>query len=67
MISAQTREINKTKGTKYIMYIQNNILILKKNKKHQGNKNQGGEWITEGSTSPSHSTYNVVVFDWPIG
>ena len=43
MISAQTREINKTKGTKYIMYIQNNILILKKNKKHQGNKNQWGE------------------------
>ena len=43
MFSAQTRETNKTKGTKYIMYIQNNILILKKNKKHQGNKNQGGE------------------------
>ena len=42
-VSAQAREMNKTKGTKYIMYIQNNILILKKNKKHQENKNQGGE------------------------
>ena len=44
------------------MYMQTNILKLKNNKKHKGNKNRGGEcksWKT--STSPPRSTYSDVV------
>ena len=48
------------------MYMQNNILMLKNNKKLKGNKNLRGEcgsW--KRSTSPPRSTYKDV-FDQPF-